>query len=176
MLLEYKGKKPRVAPTAFVAPDATLIGDVTVGDKAGIWFGARLRGDMGRIMVGDRSNVQDNVVIHLEMNGETIIEEDVTVAHGAVLHNCRLKKGCVVGMNAVVLDHAVVGEGAMVAAGSVVTPGSRIPPRCLAAGIPAQPKKELSGDSLEWVRKSAGVYVELAEGYLAGAGGEGAAE
>jgi len=173
MLLEYRGTKPRVAQTAFVAPDAPLIGDVTVGEEAGIWFGARLRGDMGRIVVGDRSNVQDNVVIHLEMDGETIIEENVTVAHGAVLHNCVLRKGCVVGMNAVVLDHAVVGEGAMVAAGSVVAPGTVIPPRCLAAGIPARPKKELSGSSLEWVTDSAGVYVALAGSYLAAGIGKG---
>jgi len=166
MLLSFKGIQPRVAQNAFIAPDATLIGDVTVGEEASIWFGARLRGDMGKIVVGARSNVQDNVVIHLEINGQAIIEEDVTVAHGAILHNCTLKKGCVVGMNAVVLDNAVVGEGAMIAAGSVVVPGSEIPPRCLAAGIPAKPKKELSGSSLTWVAKSADTYVRLAESYL----------
>ena len=167
MLLSFKGIKPRVAKSAFVAPDATLIGDVTVGEEASIWFGARLRGDMGQIVVGARSNVQDNVVIHLEINGRTVIEEDVTVAHGAVLHNCILKKGCLVGMKAVVLDNAVVGEGAMIAAGSVVVPGSEIPPGCLAAGIPARPKKQLSGASLTWVEESAGAYIRLAQSYLA---------
>ncbi len=166
MLLSFKGIKPRVAETAFVAPDATLVGDVTVGDQASIWFGARLRGDMGPIVVGARSNIQDNVIIHLEIDGRTVIEEDVTVAHGAVLHNCTLKRGCLVGMNAVVLDNSVVGEGAMIAAGSVVVPGSEIPPGCLAVGIPARPKKELSGGSLNWVDKSADAYVRLAESYL----------
>ena len=166
MLIELNGQKPKVSEKAFVAPNATLIGDVTVEDGASIWFGAQLRADFGKIVVGPRSNIQDNVVVHMLPGGQTIIEEGVTVAHGAVLHNCTLKKGCIIGMNAVILDNAVIGEQAMIAAGSVVTNGTQIPDRHLAAGIPAKAKKELSGNSLWWVEQSANAYAALAESYL----------
>lgn len=166
MIIEYGGKKPKVSEKAFVAPDATLVGDVEVGEGASIWFGARLRGDFGKITVGPRTSIQDNVVIHVLPGGKTEVAEDVTVAHGAVLHNCTVQKGAVIGMNAVVLDNAVVGEQAIVAAGSVVSEGTQIPSRHLAAGAPAQVKKELSGSSLVWVELSAKSYVELAKSYL----------
>lgn len=166
MLVEYNGKKPFISEQAFVAEDATLIGDVTVEAGASIWYGARLRGDFGKIVIGPRTSIQDNVVVHVLPGGQTIIDADVTVAHGAVLHNCTVKKGALIGMNAVVLDNAVIGEQAMIAAGSVVTDGTEIPPRHLAAGTPAKPKKELSGTSLWWVEQSAAAYVKLAENYL----------
>jgi len=166
MFIELNGKKPNVSDKAFVAPNATLIGDVTVEEGASIWFGAQLRADFGKIVVGAGSSIQDNVVIHMLPGGQTVIEEGVTVAHGAVLHNCTLKKGCIIGMNAVILDNAVVGEQSMIAAGSVVTDGTQIPDRHLAAGIPAKPKKELAGNSLWWVEQSSKAYVMLAESYL----------
>jgi carbonic anhydrase/acetyltransferase-like protein (isoleucine patch superfamily) len=167
VLIEYNGKKPRVSEKAFLAPDATLIGDVTVEEGASIWPGARLRGDFGKIVVGACSSIQDNAVIHVLPGGATIVEEHVTVAHGAVLHNCTVKRGSVVGMNAVVMDNAVVGEQAMIAAGSVVASGTEIPARHLAAGTPAVVKKELSGQALWWVEASSAAYVHLAESYLA---------
>lgn len=166
MFIEFNGKKPRVSGKAFVAPNATLIGDVTVEDGASIWFGAQLRADFGKIVVGARSSIQDNVVMHMLPGGETVVEENVTVGHGVVLHNCTLKKGSIIGMNAVVLDNAVVGEQAVIAAGSVVTEGQEIPARHLAAGTPAMPKKELSGNSLMRVELSPQAYVMLAESYL----------
>lgn len=166
MLIEFNGKKPQVSDKAFVAPNATLIGDVVVEEGASIWFGAQLRADFGRIVVGARSSVQDNVVVHMLPGGATIIGEGVTVAHGAVLHNCTLKNGCVIGMNAVILDNAEIGAQAMIAAGSVVTKGTKIPDRHLAAGTPASPKKELSGDALWWVEQSSAAYTKLADMYL----------
>lgn len=166
MLIEYNGKKPQVAENVFLAPNATLIGDVTVEEGASIWFGAQLRGDFGKIVIGACSSIQDNAVIHVLPGGATIVEEHVTVAHGAVLHNCTLKKGSVVGMNAVVMDNAVVGEQAIIAAGSVVADGAQIPARHLAAGAPAVPKKELSGKALWWVEASSVAYVHLARSYL----------
>lgn len=166
MLIEFNGKKPQVSEKAFVAPNATLIGDVVVEDGASIWFGAQLRADFGKIIVGPNSSVQDNVVIHMMPGGKTVIEENVTVAHGVVLHTCTLKRGSVVGMNAVVLDGAVVGEQAIIAAGSVVSDGTQIPDRHLAAGTPAKPKKEISGNALVWVEQSAKAYSMLAENYL----------
>jgi len=166
LFIEYNGKKPKVSEKALVAPNATLIGDVTVEEGASIWFGAQLRADFGPITVGARSSIQDNVVVHMLPGGQTVIEEGVTVAHGAVLHNCTLKKGSIIGMNAVILDNAVIGEQAMIAAGSVVTDGTEIPARHLATGTPAKPKKELSGNSLWWVDQSANAYVNLADSYL----------
>ncbi len=166
MLIEFDGKKPQVAPGAFIAPTATLIGDVIVEEGASIWFGAVLRGDFGRITVRKGSSVQDNVVVHVIPENETMIGENVTVAHGAVLHGCKVEKGAVVGMSAVLQDFCLIGEEAMVAAGSVVPSNMEVPPRHLAAGVPAKIKKEIAGTSLIWISQSASMYRELAGKYL----------
>ncbi len=166
MILEFNGKKPQVAPGAFIAPTAALIGDVVVEEGASIWFGAVLRGDFGRITVGKGTSIQDNVVVHTMAGGETIIDEQVTVAHGSVLHNCTVRRGAIVGLNAVLLDFCEIGEQAMVAAGSVVTDNMKIPARHLAAGAPARIKKAIAGASLVWVETSAAYYKEMADSYL----------
>ncbi len=161
-----KGKKPVVESGAFVAPTAVLIGDVTVESGANIWYGAVLRGDLGSIVVKAGASVQDNVVIHVQPQGQTLIEENVIIGHGVVLHNCVIKRGAIVGINSVVLDYATVGEEAVVAAGSVVSSKSEIPPRHLAAGIPAKSKKELSGDSLWYIQQGIVIYNHLVQDYL----------
>ena len=166
MIIEYNGKKPKISEKAFVAPNATLIGDVEVADAASIWFGAQVRGDLGKITIGSGTSIQDNAVVHADAGKQTVIEEDVTVGHAAVLHSCTVKRGAVIGIKSVILDDAVVGEQAMVAAGSVVASGTQIPPRHLAAGIPARVKKELEGGSLWWVEQSPGSYAELTRNYL----------
>jgi len=166
MIIEFNGKRPKISARAFIAPDATLIGDVEVADGASVWFGSRLRGDLEKITVGKGSNVQDNVVIHADAGKPTIIEEDVTVGHGAVLHSCTVKRGAVIGIGAIILDDSVVGEQAMVAAGSVVTTGTQIPPRHLVSGVPARVKKELAGESFWWVEQSPDEYARLTESYL----------
>ncbi len=164
--IPFNGKSPSVSKDAFVAPTAVLIGDVTVEPKANIWFGAVLRGDLGAIVVKAGASVQDNVVAHVQPQGQTLIEENVIIGHGVVLHNCTIKRGAVVGMNAVVLDYATVGEEAVVAAGSVVSSKSEIPARHLATGAPAQVKKELSGDSLWYIQQGIVVYNHLVDDYL----------
>lgn len=166
MIMEINGKKPRVSPGAFIAPTAALIGDVEIGEGASIWFGAVLRGDFGRITVGRNTSIQDNVVVHTMADGETIIGDQVTVAHGAVLHNCTVQNGAIIGLNAVLLDFSEIGEQAMIAAGSVVSAQMKIPPRHLAAGTPAKVKKEITGESLMWVESSAAYYQEMAKSYL----------
>jgi len=166
MIMELKGKKPKIAPGAFIAPTASIIGDVTIEDGASIWFGAVLRGDFGRIYVGRGTSIQDNVVVHIMNDGDTFIGENVTVAHGAVLHNCTVKNGAIIGLNAVLLDFCEIGEKAMVAAGSVVSDNMIIPARHLAAGTPARIKKEIDGASLMWVDSSAAFYREMAQSYL----------
>jgi carbonic anhydrase/acetyltransferase-like protein (isoleucine patch superfamily) len=125
-----------------------------------------LRGDEGRILIGPGSNVQDNAVIHTTHEHPTILKQDVTIGHGALLEGCTIESGAVVGMGAIVLHQAVVGEQAMIAAGGVVTPGTAIPTRSLAAGSPAVVKKELSGAALRSVERSAQVYHQLSRHYL----------
>ncbi len=165
MILAYAGRTPRIAPTAFIAPNATVIGDVTVGDEASIWFGAVVRGDVGRIEVGPRANVQDNAVLHSTDRVPTVVGEGVTVGHGAVLEGCTVRRGALIGMNAVVLHEAVVGEEALVAAGSVVTDRTEIPPRTVAAGAPCRVRKRLSGSSAAWIAGAATAYVGLSRRY-----------
>ncbi len=168
-ILPYAGVWPRIHPTAFVAPTAVVIGNVTVEEEASVWFGAVIRGDEPEheIHVGARTSIQDNVVLHVSRQGATIIGADVTVGHGAVLESCVVGDGALIGMNAVVLQRATVGTQALVAAGAVVGSGTEVPPRTLAAGTPAKVKKELEGESLRWVATSAAHYVELSRSYLA---------
>ena len=167
MILPYEGRTPRIAPTAFVAPTATVIGDVTIGEEASVWFGAVLRGDVGRVEVGARANVQDNAVLHSTAHIPTVVGEGATIGHGAVLEGCTVQRGALIGMNAVVLHEAVVGEEALVAAGSVVTDGTQIPPRTVAAGAPCRVRKPLSGSSAEWITRAAAAYVGLSRRYRA---------
>ena len=167
MIVEWNGKRPKVAMGVFVAPNAVLIGDVTVDAGASIWYGAVLRGDFGSIHVRAGANVQDNVVVHTEADHPTILGERATIGHGAVVEACSIGVGAVIGMNAVVLNGAVIGDEAMVAAGAIVGERAEVPARHLAAGVPAVVKKELSGRSLEWVRKAADDYRDLAAAYLA---------
>lgn len=166
MLIEFEGKKPQVAEGAFIAPTATLIGDVIVEEGSSIWFGAVLRGDFGRIIVKKGSSVQDNTVLHVIPDCETVVGENATVAHGAVLHGCTVENGAIVGMNSVIQDFAVIGEESMVAAGSVVPANMQVPKRHLVAGVPAEVKKEITGSSLMWISQSAPMYQELARKYL----------
>jgi carbonic anhydrase/acetyltransferase-like protein (isoleucine patch superfamily) len=168
-ILPYDGIWPRIHPSAFVAPTAVVIGNVTIEEEASVWFGAVIRGDDPEfeIRVGARASVQDNVVLHVSRQGPTVIGSDVTIGHGAILESCVVGDGALIGMNAVVLQRATVGAQALVAAGAVVGSGSEVPPRTLAAGTPAKVKKELEGESLRWVATSAAHYVELSRSYLA---------
>lgn len=165
MFIEYRGKSPRVATSAFVAPSAILIGDVVVGDDSSIWFGAVLRADDGAIRIGARSSIEDNAVIHATTGKTTSVGRDVTVGHCAVLDDCTIGDGALVGSNAVVLGGAVVGESSVIAAGSVVTAEERIPARIVAAGTPARVRKMLAGRAAEWIAHSTTASLEQAQAY-----------
>jgi carbonic anhydrase/acetyltransferase-like protein (isoleucine patch superfamily) len=175
MIVEYRGKRPKVAASAFVAPTAVLIGDVEVGEEASIWFGTVIRGDNGPIRIHARANVQDNSVVHVSEHCETVIEEGATVGHCAILEDCRIGKGALIGTNATVLNGAVVGEQSLVAAGSVVGVNAQIPPRVVVAGSPAVVKKQLEGASIAWVEHAGPEYVALSRSYLREGIGEPAA-
>jgi carbonic anhydrase/acetyltransferase-like protein (isoleucine patch superfamily) len=167
MILPFHGRSPRIAGSAFIAPSATIIGDVTIGEEASVWFGAVLRGDVGRIEIGARTSVQDNAVLHTTDRIATVVGDDVTIGHGAVLEGCTIERGALVGMNAVVLHEAVVGEEALIGAGSVVTDGTKIPARTLAAGSPCRVRKPLEGVAARWIARAGPAYVRLSRRYLA---------
>ena len=169
MIIEYKGHRPKISPKAFIAPTAVIIGDVTIGEDASIWFGAVLRSDQNEnsIVVGARTSVQDTCVIH---SGEApvILEEDVTVGHGAVMEGCVIRRGAIIGINVTLLENTEIGEESLIAAGSVVVPHTKIPARVLAAGSPAKVKKEISGESWNWIKMGSSTYINLCRNYLGG--------
>jgi len=157
-------KVPRIAPSAFLAETAVVVGDVEIGEGASIWYGAVLRGDVGRIKVGARSNVQDLACIHMTGGlSHTEIGEDVTIGHGAILHGGRIGRGALIGMGSVVLDNAEIGEESIVAAGSVVPPEMKVPARVLVRGVPAKVVRELTEEERREGRRGALVYLDLAE-------------
>jgi len=167
ILLPLHGKRPRVAESAFIAPTAVLIGDVTVEENASVWFGAVVRGDAAEngIVVGAGSSVQDNCVVHVGDWAPTIIGQHVTVGHGAKCESCTIGDGTVIGMNAVILQNARIGSECVVAAGTVVLEGAQIPDRSLVAGVPGEVKKQLDGSAAEWVARGGRHYIELARTY-----------
>ena len=168
-LFEFEGKRPTVHPEAFVAPTATLIGDVTVEKGASIWYGAVLRADICSIVVREGSNVQDNSVLHAAPGEVLVVGPDATIGHGCIVHCAEVGEKALVGNGSTLLDHAKVGPGTLVAAGSVVTPGTDIPGGVVAAGIPAKPTKPIEGTSSEfWVETNPPYYQELAQRHAAG--------
>ncbi len=168
LVLPFNGIEPRIAKDAFLAPTSVIIGDVTVGPEASVWFGAVLRGDHPDfgIEVGPRSNVQDNCVIHVGDWQPTRIGAGVTVGHGAKFESCTIEDDCVIGMNAVILQEALIGRGSLVAANSVVLERTVIPPASLVAGVPGKVRKSLDGSSSEFVGRSSAHYVGLSRQYL----------
>lgn len=166
LIRSFRGQTPVVDPEAFVAETATIIGDVKIGARSSIWFGAVLRGDVFHIRVGEETSIQDNAVIHVTHGQHgTEVGSRCTIGHAVTLHGCTVGDLCIVGMGAIVLDQAVVGERCIVGAGAVVTPGTKIPPGHLAVGSPARVKRALTEEELAWLEGSAAHYVELARLY-----------
>ena len=159
---EIDGIRPVVDPTAFVHPSAVLIGDVIVGARCYVGPGASLRGDFGRIVMRAGSNVQDTCVMHGFPGTDTVIEEDGHVGHGAVVHGARVGRNALIGMNAVLMDNAVIGESAIVAACAFVKAGMEIPPRMLAAGVPAKVVRPLEEKEMAWKVDGTRTYQDLA--------------
>lgn len=166
MFIEYRGKRPKVHPSAFIAPTAVLIGDVEVGPESSIWFGTVLRADNGPIRIGARSSIQDNAVVHVSETGQTIVGDDVTVGHAAVMEDCVIGNFALIGSNTTILNGATIGERTLIAAGSVVGENAQIPASVMAAGAPAKVKKQLDGVPAHWIEISAKEYVDLSRSYL----------
>lgn len=156
-------KVPRIHPGAFIAPTATIVGDVTIHEGASVWYGAVVRGDTSYVIIHRGANVQDGAAVHGRANQPAIIGAEASVAHNCVVHAATIGERALIGNGALVLDGAVVGEGSLIAAGSVVLPDTVIPPGVLAAGTPATVKRELAGSGAEeWVTGNPGRYARLA--------------
>ncbi len=149
----------------FIAQNATVLGDVTLGHETGIWYGAVIRADKDRIVIGDRSNVQDNAVLHTSSGYPVLIGADVSVGHGAILHGCRIADRVLVGMGAIVLNGAEIGEDSLLGAGTVVTEGTKIPPGSVVVGIPGRPIKQVSDEQRKHIMTNARNYWDLARRY-----------
>ena len=164
-IISFGGKTPQIDPTAWIAPNATLIGDVHIGPGASVWFGVVMRGDSDRIELGAGSNLQDNVVVHTDTGVPTIISENVGVGHLALLHGTRVGAGSLIGMGAKLLNNSVVGEGGFVAAGALVLEGQEIEAGHLAAGVPAKDRGPMNDELAARVKRNAFEYQELSERY-----------
>ena len=163
----YEGKTPRFGERVFVAENAAIIGDVELGNDCSIWYGTTIRGDVNFIRIGSRTNIQDNCTIHVHhQRWSTVIAEEVTVGHGAIVHGCTIHRGALIGMGSRVLDGAVVGESALVGAGALVPEGMHVPPRTLVVGVPAKVKRPLTDDELARLESSWRNYVDYKEKYL----------
>ena len=165
MILPYKNDFPAIDESAFIADNATVTGNVTVGRNASVWFGAVMRGDLQPITVGDGTNIQDNAVVHANANTPVVIGKNVTVGHGAIIHSATVGDNVLVGMGAVVLDGAVIGDNCIIGAGALVTPKTEIPANSMALGMPAKVIKELTPAQAMGNRMNALEYIQLAKEY-----------
>ena len=166
MIREFLGKKPTIHPTAFVVDSAEIIGDVTMGEQSSAWFNVTIRGDVNKITIGDRSNVQDNVCIHvMHQTGPTIIGNDVTIGHGAVVHGCTLNDRVLVGMNATLLDKVVVESDVIIAAGTLVPPNKVLESGYMYMGSPAKAVRKLTEKEIESIKYYSNNYVKYSRAY-----------
>ena len=166
MLIRYLGKEPKLHESVFVAEGAQVIGDVTVGRDSSLWFNTVVRGDVNFITIGERTNVQDNSVIHVTHEKfPTVIASSVTVGHAAIIHGCKIEDFCLIGMGAILLDGCKIGEHSLVAAGSLVREGFSVPAGSLVAGVPARVVRQLKNDELNRLEESAQHYVDYVSNY-----------
>lgn len=167
-ILPYKGVMPTIAKNAYIAPNATIIGNVTIGAESSVWFGTVIRGDVMPITIGERTNIQDNSVIHVtRVTGPTHIGSGVTLGHAVMLHGCTVEDHSFIGMRAVLLDDSVVKQGAMLAAGAVLTPRKTVPSGAIWAGSPAAYMRDMSQKERDFIPESADNYIRLAQEYQA---------
>ena len=162
MVFELNDKRPKIAEGVFIAVNALVVGDVQLDNDASVWYGAVLRGDTGRIIVGARTSVQDNVVLHVNERHYTLIGADVTIGHGAVLEGCHIGDGCLIGMNATVLSGAIIGKGCVIAAGAVVREGMVVEDGMVVAGVPGKVKGEVSAELKQRIAEAPKYYLQYA--------------
>lgn len=165
MIYPYKGKKPRIADSAFIADYVTISGDVIIGEQSSVWFNTSIRGDVSSTIIGNKVNIQDNSVLHQSPNNPLILEDEVTIGHQVILHSCKIGKKALIGMGSIILDNAVIGEGAFIGAGSLVPQGKTIPPNTLAFGRPAKVIRTLNDEDIADMRRISREYAEKGQYY-----------
>lgn len=165
MIKELNGKYPTIDNTAYISESVDIIGDVLIEKDVNIWFGARLRADMNRIVVGENSNIQENSVIHIDKDHETIIGKNVTIGHGAIIHGCNISDNVLVGMGAIILNGAKIGNNTIIGAGALVTQGKSFEDGVLVLGNPAKVIRKLTEEEIYSIQKSADNYVDLSKKY-----------
>ena len=167
MIRKFRNISPTIAEHCFIAENATIIGDVTIGEHSSIWYNAVLRGDGDKIIIGHHTNIQDLCMVHVTSGyAATTIGNYVTVGHSAVIHGCTIEDRCLIGMGSVILDGAVIGAESIIAAGAVVAPGMKVPPRSMVVGVPGVIKKTLSDKDVAQLDMYWQAYIELKEEYL----------
>ena len=160
MIRSHRGRVPRVHSTAFIDDSAQVIGEVEIGEESSIWMCVVIRGDVNRIRIGRRSNVQDGTIVHVMKDTHpTAIGDNVTIGHGAVVHGCTIEDQCLVGMGAILLNGVVVGSGSIIAAGTLLPEGTQVPPRSLVMGSPGKVRRTLSDADLDEIQMYADRYV-----------------
>ncbi len=169
LILPVQGVEPKFGKNCFLAENATVVGQVEMGDDCSVWFNAVVRGDVNTIKIGNRTNIQDGAVIHCTYQKySTTIGNNVSIAHNAIVHGCVVEDNVLIGMGAIVMDDAVVGEGSIIAAGAVVLAGTKIPPGSIYAGIPAKKVKDVDEKMAEVFERTAGNYIKYSKWFTEG--------
>ena len=167
MIKQFENKQPQLGKNVYISENAAVIGEVILGNEVNIWFGAVVRGDMHYIKIGNRSNIQDNVVVHVTTAvSPTNIGSGVTVGHCAIIHGCTIEDDCMIGMGATVMDDAVIGAGSLVGAGALVPPNMKVPPRSLVVGMPGKVIRKVKNEEYAMIVDRSQEYIELAAIYL----------
>src|SRR3954468_2194389 len=162
----YLSALPSAGSRVLIAPGASVVGDVRLGDDCSVWYAVVMRGDLAPVIVGERSNIQDGTVMHVGDDSPCVVGAEVVVGHRAMLHACRVEDGCLIGMQATILDDAIIGHGSVVGAGALVTQRTIVPPYSLVLGAPAKVVRKLTAEDEAFHRAAAAKYVRLKENYL----------
>ena len=167
MIKEFNDIQPQIGRNVYISENASVIGEVILGNEVNIWFGAVVRGDMHYIKIDSRSNVQDNAVVHVTSAvSPTNIGSGVTVGHGAIIHGCTIEDNCMIGMGAIIMDDAIIGAGSLVGAGALIPPNMKVPPKSLVVGMPGKVVREVHKEEYEMIIKRPEEYIDLASVYL----------
>lgn len=166
MIIPFEGKIPRLHESVFVVDSASIIGDVEIGKDSSVWFNVVIRGDVNHIKIGERTNIQDLSMLHVEKDiYPLLIGNELTIGHNVTLHGCKIKDKCLIGMGAIILNNAEIGEESIIGAGTLITEDTVIPPRSLVIGNPGRVKREITVEELKWIKRSAQNYVNYVQRY-----------
>ncbi|MGL5381129.1 gamma carbonic anhydrase family protein [Clostridium sp.] len=166
MIKSFNGKEPKIHKTCYISESVDIIGEVNIDENVNIWFGTRIRGDMNRISIGENTNIQENSVVHVDINSETVIGKNVTIGHGAIIHGCKISDNVLVGMGAIVLNDAKIAKNTIIGAGALIPQGKEFEEGVLLIGSPAKVARKLTDEEIKKIQASADTYVNLSKSYL----------